>query len=382
VASTRPENQWWVYEHTGAVRAGSWPQHYPDSSTNGYTSGCYNENVAAGDLDGDGRGEIFGPNDSIYIGAFQDNGAQMRVSTIYGTNPDGSAKFWSQVAVHVLHSYDLAGWGPCGVAHRASFTSSAPIIMDVNGDGVLEAIVVGHINNCATTPYTELYEMPYIFRSNRTRWSGNGFDWTVIPAPDAASAPLSEDYNLIERSKPNAVAADLDGNGFLEILHASYDGRMHAYWLDKTEHGEWPYSVYNPSEGIFRFASEPVVADLDNNGKAEVIFASWPQKGSNKTGKLHILSYLGHPIYEVALPAPFAGASADWNGGLAAPTLANIDADADIEVVLNTAYSGVVAYDIPGTANARLLWPTGRGNYQRTGSLVYAKWVYLPMIRK
>jgi len=30
-----------------------------------------------------------------------------------------------------------------------------------------------------------------------------------------------------------------------------------------------------------------------------------------------------------------------------------------------------VAYDLPGTADARILWGTGRGNEQRTGSLLY-----------
>jgi uncharacterized repeat protein (TIGR01451 family) len=29
-----------------------------------------------------------------------------------------------------------------------------------------------------------------------------------------------------------------------------------------------------------------------------------------------------------------------------------------------------VAYDLPNTANARVLWGTGRGNYQRTGSFL------------
>jgi len=29
-----------------------------------------------------------------------------------------------------------------------------------------------------------------------------------------------------------------------------------------------------------------------------------------------------------------------------------------------------VAYDLPGTVNARVLWGTGRGNYQRTGSIL------------
>jgi hypothetical protein len=159
----------------------------------------------------------------------------------------------------------------------------------------------------------------------------------------------------------------LDGDGKLEILYPSYDGRVHAYWLDKTEHGQWPYAINKAGEGFFRFAGEPVVADLDNNGRAEVIFASWVQKGKNATGKLHLLDDQGNVLHEVDLPKAFNG---DWNGALAAPTLANIDSDADLEVVLNTAHAGFVAYDLPGTANARILWGTGRGSQMRTGGTV------------
>ncbi|MFN2227741.1 MAG: hypothetical protein ACK2UY_15575, partial [Anaerolineae bacterium] len=149
------------------------------------------------------------------------------------------------------------------------------------------------------------------------------------------------------------------------------------FWLDGTEHGSWPYAVYEG--GIYRFASEPVVADLDADGQAEVLFVSWVEKGSGQTGKLHVVDSLGNPLHEVDLPAAFG--SPDWNGGLAAPTLDNIDADADLEVVINTAHSGFVAYDLPGTGNARVLWGTGRGSYQRAGWAPadgYA--VYLPLM--
>ena len=129
------------------------------------------------------------------------------------------------------------------------------------------------------------------------------------------------------------MVADLDGDGKQEILFSSYDGRVHAYWLDKTEHGSWPYSVYKPAEGFYRFASEPVVADLDCDGKAEVLFTSWVPNGSNRTGKLHILSDNGQVLHEVDLPMAFSG---NWNGGMAAPTLANVDTDADLEIVINT----------------------------------------------
>ena len=351
VASTRSDDQWYVYEHDGSLRAGHWPQHSPNSNTNGYSAGCYNENVAAGDLDGDGRAEIIGPSDVHYITAYEDDGTQIRAHAMYGTNPDSSNKFWSRVGVHVDHAVDLRGYAHCGTEHRPNFAHSAPIIVDVNGDGVLEVVVVGNVYNCGTSPYTDLYEMPYILNADRTRWSGDGFDWVAIPTPDGNAAPLSEDWHVIENNQPNPVVADLDGDGFLEILYASYDGRVHAFWLDKTEHGNWPYSVY--TGGSYRFASEPVVADLDDDGYAEVIFGSWVQKGTHQTGKLHILDYQGNPLHEVDLPPAYG--SPDWNGALAAPTLANIDGDADMEVVLNTAHSGLVPHWMRALAVHRTL---------------------------
>ena len=41
---------------------------------------------------------------------------------------------------------------------------------------------------------------------------------------------------------------------------------------------------------------------------------------------------------------------------------------ADLEVVVNTAHSGFAVYDLPDTANARVLWGTGRGNGHRSGT--------------
>lgn len=109
------------------------------------------------------------------------------------------------------------------------------------------------------------------------------------------------------------------------------------------------------------------MADLDHNGTAEVIFTSWGQKGSGAGGKLHILDFLGNPLWELSLPVPFG--SGDWSGGLAAPTLADIDGDPDLEVVLNTAHAGFVAYDFPGTPCAQVLWGTGRADFHRSASL-------------
>jgi len=347
----------WVYEHTGALRPG-WPQLTGD----GYAHGVFNDNAAVADLDGDDRAEIIVPSDVHYVAAYAEDGAHLPANAIY------PHEIWGEVGIHVDHAVDLRGWAHCGTEHRPNFAHTPAAIADLNGDGVQEIVVMGNVYNCGTSPYTSLYEMPFVFNLDRTRWQADGFDWTVLPTPDGDAGPLSEDWHEIESNMTNPVLADLDGDGNREILYSSYDGRVHAYWLDKTEHGDWPYAVTKPGATTIRFASEPVVADLDADGSAEVLFTSWTEKGSGERGCLHVLSALGIPLHEILLPAPVG--SWDWNGALPAPTLANVDADTNLEVVLQTAHAGVVVYELPNTADARILWGTGRGNQQRTGSVL------------
>jgi phage baseplate assembly protein gpV len=353
-----------VYEPDGSVRPG-WPARHTGEA--GFGAGMYNENLSVSDVNGDGFREVFAPTDVHYITYLERDGSQILANSLYGAN-----KVWAQVGVHVLHSIDLQGFANCGdippapLAERLrpNFANSAPVTADVDGDGTLELVVIGDVYDCDLgDPAGDLYHLPFILKRDRTRWSGSGFDWSTIPAAEPGSGPISQDFNEIENSVQNVVVADLDGDGRKEILYPSYDGRLHAYWLDKTEHGNWPFAVTGP--GTKRFASEPVVADLDNDGHAEVIFTSWPDKASGAVGKLFILDYLGNVLQSADLPPSFPSGS--YNGGLGAPTLANIDADADLEVVVGTVNSGVVAYDLPGTANARILWGTGRGSQRRAG---------------
>ncbi|HKE46574.1 MAG TPA: VCBS repeat-containing protein [Rhodanobacteraceae bacterium] len=358
-AASVSSNQINVLMPNGHVRAG-WPARRPADP--GYGAGMYNENLAVADMDGDGFPEIYAPTDTHYVTALDRNGNERRANAMYGTSSDGSGpKVWAEVGVNVDQAADLRGYTECDTERRPNFASSAPAIADMDGDGVPELVLPGNVYDCSTDPYTDLYYDVWLLRADRTRWAGAGFDWTVIPAQGASGAPLSEDYDVIQNIAANAVVADLDQDGQQEILLPSYDGKLHAWWLDKTEHGAWPFVI--PGAG-FHFASEPVIADLDGDGSPEVLFASWGENDNGQSGKLFVLNALGQQLFAVDLPAPRGGT---WSGGLAAPTLADIDGDGELEAIVDTVDAGVVAFDLPGTEGAHTLWPTGRGSYLRAG---------------
>ena len=119
----------------------------------------------------------------------------------------------------------------------------------------------------------------------------------------------------------------------------------------------WKFSF---ADNGARFASEPVVADLNNDGFPEIIFTTYEvEKGK---GALVILSHLGEKVAEAFLPG---------RGAMAAPTLADLDGDGALEVIVNLkdalSQGGVQVYDLPGSKTNLILWPTGRGNFLRNG---------------
>jgi hypothetical protein len=351
VASGVSTGQVDVYESNGAHRSG-WPRL---QSGEGYGYGIYNDDIGAADLTHAGHDEVIVGSDSSFLMGLNPDGSGIPAAKSFGSN-----LLWAQVHAWVDPANEISGFADCSTpVLNAWFTSSAPAIGDIDGDGTPEVAIVGNVVDCST--FTDQYYLPWLLRADRSRFVGSGSDWTTLPAPVAGSAPLSEANSVINDAMPNTVLADLDGNGKLEILYASYDGKVHAYWLDKTEHGSWPFAI--PGGGI-HFASPPVVADLYHDGNVEVLFTTWPEFATSETGKLYMLDHTGTVMASVDLPAPTGGG---WNGGLASPTLAFLPGNRDINVIVSTWATGVVAYRLPGTAYGRTRWPTGRGSYRRNG---------------
>ncbi len=344
----------WIYDHRGNLRPG-WPQLSNDS---GFAFGVFNDNVAVGDLDGDREVELVIPSDVHYICAYNPNGEGVPTHAMYGGKKWGAVGIWESMVP------ELRGWGSCSgeriESYRTNFANGAAVITDVDGDGGNEVVVTGNVYDCHSGYPPSRYTGVYIFHPDRSRFTSERWNWQNPPVD--TGAPISEDYSVIENCQPNPAVADLDADGEKEIIFPAYDGKVHAFWLDKQEHHNWPYPVYNSQEGFYRFASEPVVADLDHDGCAEVIFTSWVQNSDAepvRLGKLHLLDCRGTVLHEVSLPPPLSSRR-KWNGALAAPTIADIDGDGEMELAVQTVYAGLAVYDLPGTRDAVILWRSGR----------------------
>ena len=117
------------------------------------------------------------------------------------------------------------------------------------------------------------------------------------------------------------------------------------------------------------YASEVVVADLNQDNTAELILTTFGDPDSIAPGTAHgylmILDSNGNILYDLELPEQ--GTDGNGKGAPAAPTVMDLNGDGTLEIVVQTFGAGCFVYTVPGSAENQLLWPTGRGNYLRDG---------------
>ncbi|KAJ3440701.1 protein defective in exine formation [Anaeramoeba flamelloides] len=341
----------YIYNHGGSLLS-NWPQ--KESETAGYAHGVFDDNI--GLITVEDKEYIFVPSDVHYIMAY----------TLDGEPIPANEKFpketWGECGIHLNEEDDIRGYASCSNnAIRPNFADSPINYVEIDGENRI--VVIGNEYDCGTDNYEPQFLSPYIFNIDRTRFVNSKYNWTVVPQTKTPIEPNYGDYNKIESISWKPVTVDIDG-GDIEIIFPASDGCLHVYNLDKTEPYNWPYCIGTSSN--VKYFSEPVVADLDNDGYAEIIVTSWGEKESGENGNLFVFNYKGEVLYSIELPD---AKSDSWNGGLAAPSLGKLDGgEGDVVIVVNTAYAGVCAYTIPETSDAEFLWKTGRGNLGRYGN--------------
>ena len=376
----------YVYEHDGSLRPG-WPQldaahdgnktlvlpeSDPRAPSLGYSYGIFNDNLAIGDIDGDGVKEIVAPADMGQICAYKPDGSQVRTSMTmdYGKNFGVTEPVvWGRVGAFSNADYESkvynGGFGrqsdlmgnqltlsslPMYERLTAHFTLSKAVIADLDGNGRNEVVVVGDVHDRADeaaanagADLPHLYNELFIFNGDRTRFNSA---WSAEPTvKEPPLCPLTNsDWEIMDRCMPDPVCADLDGDGKLEILYPDYAGKLNCYSLDHTQPGSWPINVYDGS--TMEYAGAPAVHDLNGDGVPEVIFTTYTQKQGTKRGSLYIADNKGNILQKVELPAATDTANTVPNGCMSTPVIADVDGDGKVEIVLHTHLSGVTVYDL------------------------------------
>ncbi len=337
-----------VFELDGSTAAG-WPQvgecQAPAGDCIDY--GGFNQNIGAGDLDGDGTLDVISTYDAIGFGVWKGDG------TNFPTDP-AFADSWI-TGVEAYHDLALSqqGWG---TGDRSEFTYSPPVIADIDADGESEIVLAGDHEHSQSTENQGI--TTWVLNHDMTRPAG----WET---PKDSNPPLLYDEvgaNIV-MTMPAPSVADLDGEPGLEILVPGYDGLFHAYRSDGSVLFTYPFGQADPFVG----ASEALIVDLNGDGVPEILFTTYSSgepREPETPAHLIVLDATGQELQRVELFG---------RGSMAAPSVADLDGDGQLELVVSLKDSlggsdgGVQIWDLPGSSSNCVLWGTGRGGLLRQG---------------
>jgi hypothetical protein len=182
--------------------------------------------------------------------------------------------------------------------------------------------------------------------------------WETLPR---GGKPIAVDGWYPPGGVPAPAVADIQGDRKPEIVVSLNDGSMHALRADGKPLWRFDYTRGNP----VMYASEPTIADLNQDGSPEVLFTTFGDPAVTDSGHLVILGADGSLLHDVPLPNP--GENGNGSGAPAAPTVGDLDGDGALEIFAQTFDHGVDAFTVPGSAVNCVLWSTSRGGPLRDG---------------
>jgi hypothetical protein len=338
-----------AYRGDGSVLRGFPPNGTGASRCDGAcdVAGAFDQNLAVGPLDGDAMMDVVAPTDNAYISWHRGSGEAFATAPIFrGVTRSPGVRFFTDYA-NAQQGYAMNE----STAEQAHFTTSAPAIADLDGDGAREIVVVGSIQNAAQTDRRRGVGL-FVVRPDGTRPAA----WASPYQARTYLAGLEDfgDTNIVATSNGVAVA-DLDAAAAgLEVVFAGFDGRLHCVGADRAARWSYAFTAANNQT-----TAGAAIADLSGDGRPEVVFATYSTARS--TSALYVLDARGALLHRVALPG---------RGSMSVPAIADVNGDGALEIVVNlkdAAPDEVLVFTVPGSSAQCAPWPMGRGTLLRSG---------------
>ena len=315
--------------------------------------GAYGENVAIGNIDDDPQLEIIITFDNHQINAFNDDGTSILASPWF-TNRESSyagrrlgwGQFirWVDPAVEGASTTCTSGRGQ-SAARRLAAVDRVPAGRR-RPERRRQERGGRHPQRRAPHPLPHAGVRVHGAR----RGDGDGGARSArrhaasSDAADVEPSPVRPGRRLVSAERhPRPTVVDLAGDSRPEIVAALPRQGLRR---GPTGHRLWRYQ-YAPGRAK-TFASEVVAADLNKDGKPELVFGTYALHPP--AGRLVVLSAHGKKLSVIRLP--HQGHDGNGIGVPAAPSIGDLDGNGTLEIVLTTFDHGVDIYTVPGSGTA------------------------------
>jgi hypothetical protein len=265
---------------------------------------------------------------------------------------------WCDPDVEADHYHLHDGeWPHPEMAEWLQWTASPPHVADLDLDGRNEVIGIPNVE--FDVPYvTQAYALMVLegAHGDGSRSAMRKPGWEMLPRGDS---PVEVDGWYPPGGVPAAAIVDIQGDARKEIVVSLNDGFMTCFSANAEM--IWHFNYTNGK--AIMYASEPMVADLNRDGSPEIVFSTYGDPDVSDSGHLVILGADGTRLHDISLPGP----GHNGNGAPAAPTLADLDGDGRLEIMVQTFDHGLDVFTVPDSGCECLLWITARGGPLRMG---------------
>jgi hypothetical protein len=313
--STNPPNHSIYPIPTNGTTPSSVAYEFPYSTTNG-TLAVGSEVLYV--LNADGSAPVDADGQGTTLGDFSVRGAYFAAGPSMSTLAPGEgmsfiAPSWDSTGLYV---FDKNGQMRPGFPFKTSDPIwSSATITDLNKDGHMEMAFASNGNRF------------YVVRENGQEW----MDGDSNPATQGVFKVLGQPVNY-----GSPATADIDGDGFPEIVYGSFDSKLYVWKANGTNVPGFPFTANNV------IVSSPAIGYLDGPGDTspEIVFAS-------AGDSLYVLEPNGQ-----RRPGWPKFVKTGGNSRSPSPALADMNNDGFLDIVYQSTNGGVYAFNRDGSALA------------------------------